>query len=81
MGYVMKKKEKSDQFGIKHKWTEVTFTAKTISELWKEIDNFVDSEKCRRLSFGGDDYGHYRTPSYDRKKWKLVMTMNMISPA
>ena len=81
MSYIMKKKNETSQFGTKSKWIEVTFTAKSISKLWEEIDNFVDSEECRRLSFSGDDYGHYRTPRYERKKWKLVMVMNMVSPA
>ena len=77
----MKEMEETEN-GTKSKWTEVTFTAKTISELWKEIDNFVDNEKCRTLSFGGKSpYGHYSRPLYEGKEWKVVMWMNIISPA
>ena len=81
MGYVMKNIEEEGNFGSKHKWTEVTFTAKTISELWKEIDNFVDSEKCRRLTPSYDNGGSQNTPSYNHKHWTLVMRMDLVSPA
>ena len=77
----MKKKEKNSEFGMKTTWTEVTFTAKTISGLWKEIDNFVDSEKCRKLNCTYDNWGNYEAPSYKGKKWTFVMRMNIKSPA
>ena len=59
--------------GVKSEWVEVEFTANTISELWKEIDDYVNSENPDGMRCVGE-YMQEGFPQYNHKdKWKLKM--------